>query len=131
MAIARVYIAGALNADAIGYIKNLRRMIKHSILVRKAGFAVFVPGLDILMLLMSDTINYNFVFYNSWSWIKVSDAIYVVPKSKKSKGTQREIALAEKIGIPVFYKLSDMEEYFVVESAKRVKKKVKKVKSVE
>ena len=62
MAIARVYIAGALNADAIGYIKNLRRMLKHAILVRKAGFAVFVPGLDILMLLMSDTINYNFVF---------------------------------------------------------------------
>jgi hypothetical protein len=123
MAIARVYIAGALNADAIGYIKNLRRMIKHAVLVRKAGFAVFVPGLDFLMLMMSDTINYNFVFYNSWSWIKVSDAIYVVPKSRKSKGTKREIELAKKMGIPVFYKLKDMEEYFVVKSAKNIKKK--------
>jgi len=123
----RIYIAGALNDDAIGYIKNLRRMIKHAILVRKHGYAVFVPGLDFLLLLLSDEINYNFVFYNSWHWIKVAHAIYVVPKSKKSKGTKREVALAKKLGIPVFYKVEEMDEYFFVDYEKKKKSKLGKL----
>jgi len=121
----RVYVAGALNADAVGYIRNLRRMLKHAILIRKSGYAVFVPGLDILMLLLSDTITYNFVFFNSYSWIRVSDAVYVVPKSSKSKGTQREIRLAKKLGIPIFYKIEDMNEYFEIEETRESKKKKK------
>lgn len=123
----KVYVAGALNADAIGYIKNLRRMFKHSVMLMKAGYAVFVPGLDLLLLLQSDTINYNFVFWNSWAWIKVSDAVYVCPKSKRSKGTKREIKLAKKQGIPIFYKIADMNEYFELHETKktRIVKKAK------
>ena len=109
----RVYVAGALNADAIGYVKNLNRMIKHAIMLRKKNYAVFVPGLDFLMLLLTgEDINYNFVFYNSWHFIKVCDAVYVCPKSGQSKGTKREIKLAKKMGIPVFYKVKKMDKYF-------------------
>jgi len=46
----RVYVAGKLNSDACGYIKNVHRMIIWAEKVRKAGFAVFVPGLDFLQV---------------------------------------------------------------------------------
>ena len=118
-----VYVAGALNADnAIKYIMNLRRMIKHSIILREHGYAVFVPGLDILLLLLTDKGNYNFVFYNSWHFIKLVDAVYVVPKSGKSKGTKREIKLAKKLGIPIFRKVDEMDEYFMMNDNKKKKK---------
>lgn len=109
----KVYVAGALNAkDAIKYVRNLSRMFRYGVMIMEAGYSVFVPGLDLLLLLSAKKINYNFVFYNSWEWIKVSDAVYVVPKSRRSRGTKREVKLAKKMGIPVFYKIADMNKYF-------------------
>ena len=123
-----IYVAGALNAnDAITYIKNMNRMFEHSLLLMEAGYSVFVPGLDILLLLKSDKPSYNKAFFNSWWWIKKADGIYVVPKSKKSKGTKREIKLAEGQSIPIFYSIEEMDEYFFNEKTKvkKIKRKVK------
>ena len=51
----RIYIAGKLNGMACDYIKNVHRMIITSEKVRKAGFAIYVPGVDFLqgVILMS------------------------------------------------------------------------------
>ena len=87
----RIYVAGALNDDAVGYIKNLHRLVKYSILLRRNGYAVYVPGLDFLMGFLDGNFKYHDYFYNSRSWIKVSDAVFVVPKSKKSRGVKREV----------------------------------------
>lgn len=126
----RVYVAGALNAsDATLYIKNMHRMVKYSIKLRKAGYSVFVPALDFLMGFLDGNFNYHDYFYNSWWWIKVAEAIYVVPESSKSKGTQREVALGKKLGIPVFYKISDMDAYFLRNEGKK-KKKTSKLKKL-
>lgn len=108
----RIYVAGALNGMATDYIKNLHRMIKYANEIRKNGYAVFVPGLDFLQGIISGTWGYNDYFNNSYSWLQVSEAMFVVPGWEKSKGTKREIKKAEAIGIPVFYKLKSLYKYF-------------------
>ena len=97
----KVYIAGALNADAVGYLKNVHIMLKHAEMVRKAGFAVFVPALDYTMGMMFGDWEYKDYFDNSQPWLLASDAIYVCPGAEESQGTSKEICLAIENDIPV------------------------------
>lgn len=107
-----VYVAGALNADAVGYIKNLNRMMVHAEGVRKAGFAVFVPGLDFLMGATFGDWDYKDYFDNSQPILERCDAMFIVPQSDESKGTQKEIKRAEELEIPVFRSIGKLREYF-------------------
>jgi hypothetical protein len=111
--IKRVYVAGKLNGQACDYIKNLNKMIKSSDRVRKAGFSVFIPGIDFLCGLTMGDWDYEHYFQNSQPWLAVSDAVFVQGRNwRTSKGTKREIASAEKLGIPVFHNLKKMKTYF-------------------
>lgn len=104
----RVYIAGALNADAVGYIKNMHNMIHYANEVRKLGFAVFVPGIDFLMGLQIGNWEYKDYFENSQPFLEVCDILFVCPNSENSKGTQMEIETAKKLDIPVVYSLDKL-----------------------
>ena len=97
----KVYVAGKLNDDAVGYIKNMHRMIKHANEIKELGYCVYVPCLDFLMGIIMGDYEYGDYFDNSQEWLKVSDLVYVIPGSSQSNGTQREIVLAESLGIPV------------------------------
>ena len=108
----RVYIAGKLNDDAVGYIKNLHKMIKEGDYVRRLGYSVYIPGLDFLVGLQSGDMEYPDYFNNSQPWLEVSDAILLVKGWETSNGTKREIELAEKLGIPVFEDLLQMHLFF-------------------
>jgi len=112
----KIYIAGKLNDDASNYIKNLHKMIKSGEEVRKQGFAIFVPGIDLLCSVVSGDWNYSDYFDNSQSWLKVSDGMYVLDNWRESKGTIREIKNAMNWKIPTFYKecngLIELREYF-------------------
>ena len=108
----RVYIAGALNDMSVGYIRNMHRMIVFANIVRGRGFAVYVPCVDILQGLVAGDWRYNKYFDNSYSWLQVADAVFVVPKSEKSKGTMREVEKAKSMGIPVFYKINKLVKHF-------------------
>jgi len=44
----------------------------------------------------------------SMAWLDVSDAVLVLPKYRKSGGTNLEIARAKELGIPVFYSIEDI-----------------------
>jgi hypothetical protein len=104
----KVYIAGALNSDAIGYIKNMHRMIEWADKVRSAGFCVYVPCVDFLIGLQIGDYEYNDYFDNGQPWLEVSDCIFLVPGWENSKGTQMEIARANELGIPVFNNLENL-----------------------
>ena len=39
----------------------------------------------------------------SMAWLEVSDAVFVLPNSENSKGTQAEIKRAEELNIPVYH----------------------------
>jgi hypothetical protein len=106
----RVYIAGKLNDDACGYIKNMHRMIKWAELVRQAGFAVFVPGLDFLQGVIFGNWEYADYFDNSQAWLDASDAVFLVPGWETSAGTAREIKRAQAHGIPVFSDIVEMQK---------------------
>jgi hypothetical protein len=108
----KVYIAGKLNDDAVGYISNMHRMIKTAGEVKKAGYSVFVPCLDILMGLQLGWESYDDYFDNSQGWLQCSDAVFLVPGWESSHGTKREIVTAEQNNIPVFEDLDDMNAYF-------------------
>lgn len=110
----RVYIAGKLADDAPGYNANRKRMIQTALEVSRYGFAVFVPCLDDVLAL-SDLANdwgYERYFNNSQPWLEVSDAIFLTPGWKGSKGTEKEIYKASELGIPVFEDLNALVEYF-------------------
>ena len=106
-----VYVAGKLNAMAVDYIKNLHKMFKMADAIRREGFAVYVPGLDILLGILTGNFEYDDYFLNSQPWLAKADYMYVLPNSESSSGTQREIALAKEKRIPVFYTVTDMKEY--------------------
>ena len=106
----RIYIAGKLNDDACGYIKHLHRMIDTARKVRRAGFAVYVPGNDFLEGLVAGDFGYSEYFNNSQPWLAASDAVFLTPGWETSSGTKREIAYAKSLGIPVYDNLGQMIE---------------------
>jgi len=107
----RVYIAGKLNADAVDYIQNVSKMVRVAIDVQKAGFSVFVPCLDLLCGIVAGDFTYDDYALNNIKWLEVSDAVYVMPNSESSKGTQKEVALANSLDIPIFYDIDMLKNW--------------------
>jgi hypothetical protein len=104
----RIYIAGKLNADAVGYLKNVHAMIRVAQAAKDAGFSVFVPCLDLLMGIVAGDYEYEDYATPNLAWLSVSDAVLLVPGWETSKGTQAEIARAKELGIPVFETLQEL-----------------------
>lgn len=105
-----IYIAGKISGPAVEYVKNLHNMFVIAEEVRKAGFSVFVPGLDCLMGLMFGYYKYDDYFNNSQPWLRRSDAVFVSPNWETSDGTKKEIEFAKVLGIPVYYSLEEMKK---------------------
>lgn len=108
----KVYVAGKLNDDAVGYIKNMHRMIKTAKRIRDAGFSVYVPCIDILEGIVDGNFEYSDFFNNSQPWLLSADAIFLTPGWGTSEGTKKEIALANENNIPVFDTLEIMKAHF-------------------
>lgn len=104
----KIYIAGKLNDDAVGYIKNLHIMCHWAEIVRQLGFAVFIPGIDFLMGFLMGNWEYADYFDNSQPWLAASDAVFVTPNHETSEGTMKEIAYAKSLDIPVFDSMADL-----------------------
>ena len=109
----RVYVAGALNSGAVGYIKNLHKMIIWAEKVRKAGFAVFIPGIDFLCGVIHGNWEYEDYFDNSQPWLECAHALFVVPGWESSDGTKKEIKRAEDLHIPVFFDIKKLINTFL------------------
>ena len=112
----RVYVAGAYSDDNIlGCLENMRTGIKKSLEVLDAGFSPFVPWFDYLFTLMredSQKIGIQEYYDYSMAWLEASDCVLISHGHEHSKGTQAEIQKATKLGIPVFFNLKDLVDYF-------------------
>lgn len=111
----KVYVAGAYSADnVLGVFENMRRGIKLSIQVRKAGFAPYSPWMDFQYYLSQDATN-RFTIENcyeySMEWLRVCDAVLLVPGWEGSKGVSEEIDVARELDIPVFGHLAGLIEW--------------------
>lgn len=105
----RAYIAGKLNADAVGYIQNCHRMIKAAKEVRDLGVAVYVPCNDFLEGLVDGDFSYYDYFENSQPWLEVSDFMYICLGWEDSSGTKKEIEFAKALGKPIFFNIEDLK----------------------
>lgn len=110
--IQRVYVAGAYNADnVISVLGNMRRGMDLSYKVLKEGFSPFCPWLDYHFSLIGE-VSINEYYKFSMDWLRVSDAVLVVPEGvENSKGTQAELEEAKRLGIPIFFDLESLMEY--------------------
>ncbi len=97
------YIAGALNDMSCAYLQNVRQMILWAEKIRELGYAVFIPGIDLLCGIACDDWNYDVCFNNSQPFLAKSDIVFVCPGYEKSKGTKRELATANNLSIPIYY----------------------------
>lgn len=108
----KVYLAGPLNApDAVGYIKNLHNMANKGSGLIKAGYSVFIPGVDFLAGVVDGDWSYEDYFDNSQPWLLSSHVVYLMPGWQNSKGAVKELALANDNGIPVVDSDKDLEYY--------------------
>ena len=105
----KAYVAGKLNADAVGYIQNMHRMIKTAKQLRNLGAAVYVPCNDFLEGLVDGDFSYKDYFENSQPWLLVSDLMYVCPGWETSEGTKKEIQFAKDNGIAIFYEFEKLQ----------------------
>ena len=108
----RVYVAGAYSADStMGSLHNIRKGIRVSTEIFLMGYAPFSPWLDyqfVLMLRDGEQLSVEWFYKYSLAWLEVSDALYVLPDSEGSVGTQMEIKKAKEWGMPVFHNKEDL-----------------------
>lgn len=107
----RIYVAGPYSADnVLDVLKNIGRGEKCCAEIFKLGMAPFCPWHD--KSYITDNYDEDFTvqqFYDfSIAWLKVSDALFLVPGWEKSQGTIKEIEIAENIGIPTFESFDDL-----------------------
>lgn len=105
----KIYIAGPYSGKLVGEIeRNVTNAIEVSSIIIDLGGAPFCPHL-------SHFIEQDYPKpYLKWleidnEFVKVCDAIMRIPGV--SSGSDKEVALAESLGIPVFFELHDLIDY--------------------
>lgn len=116
----RIYVAGALNADSPGYIRNIHRMVKHAEKIRRLGAAVHVPANDFLYGVICGDHDYDDYFDNNIEWLFVSDAVALTPGWEKSVGVGIEVRQARMRNIPVLETIEEVEEFLKTSEAVEV-----------
>ena len=112
----KIYVAGPLNAMAVDYLKNVSNMMTEAEHLRRLGFSIYVPAIDLLMGIKFGYTGYNDYFDNSQPWLKAADAVYLCAGWENSKGTKKEIELALANNIPVFDNPDELVKHFADKS---------------
>jgi hypothetical protein len=108
----RIYVGGKYNDEHVFKIlNNMRVGIKYSIAIFNLGHYPYSPWLDYPFIWLGEgELDCERLYDLSMAWLKVSEAMFVVPGWETSKGTKAEIKEAESLGIPIYYNLEDIPE---------------------
>lgn len=117
----KVYVAGAYSSNnVIQVLKHIGRGQDYASRLFLKGYAPFTPWLDKEYVI--NNWDQKFIvgmFYNySMEWLYVSDCVFIVPNYEglkdwqESTGTLAEIEEAKKLGLPVFYSLNEIDDYY-------------------
>ena len=101
----RLYVAGQYSADnVIDVLKNIGKGRKACAELFQLGFSPFCPWHDAAFIIDNPDAFFTVEQFYRYSieWLKVSDAVLLLPGWKLSKGTLAEIKIAEELGIPIF-----------------------------
>jgi hypothetical protein len=101
----RVYVSGPYSLPDGDQLAHTERAIGIGQMLLEAGFAPMVPHC---------THWWHAYYpndYNTWleldlAWVEATDA--VLRLSGDSRGADKEVALAKRLGIPVFYKIQEL-----------------------
>lgn len=117
----RIYIAGAYSDDnVLGVLRNIGRGQHFATQLFLHGFAPFCPWFDkefVIRCWRHEFTVQQFLDY-SIVWLDVADCMFVVPNVKglkdwqKSAGTLKEIEYARTHNIPIFYSVTEIDEYY-------------------
>lgn len=117
----RIYVAGAYSDNnVLGVLQNIGRGQHFSTQLFALGYAPFCPWLDKEFVIRDWRNKFTvqqFLDY-SMAWLDVADCMFVVPNVKglkdwqQSAGTLKEIEYARKHNIPIFYNVTDIDEYY-------------------
>lgn len=102
-----VYVAGPYRAATPFKIAgNVRRAMEHGLEVMDLGFTALIPQANTAGLDGEQSDEY--FLQSTMVLMRRCDAVYVLPGSERSAGTQGEIAEARRLGIPVCLTLSGL-----------------------
>jgi hypothetical protein len=116
----RIYVAGAYSdTNVLGVLRNIGRGEYWASQLFMRGYAPFTPWHDKTFVIQNWKEEFTVdQFYNySMEWLRASDAVFIVPNHVglkdwgNSTGTLKEIEEAERLGIPVFYSLKELEAW--------------------
>jgi hypothetical protein len=117
----KVYVAGAYSDDnVLGVLRNIGRGEDISCQLFDLGYAPFTPWFDKEFVIRNWAHSFTVDSFYKYSieWLKASDCVLVVPNVpglkiwQESKGTLKEIEIAEEYHIPVFYSITDLVNYY-------------------
>ncbi len=98
----KVYVAGPFSSDPIG---NTRYAIELANNLLNMGYAPFVPHLTMLWHFHKPRPYEEWLKYDN-EWLVVCDC--VLRFSGESPGADKEVILAESLGIPVYYSPAEL-----------------------
>lgn len=117
----KIYVAGAYSDDEVlSILRNIGRGEAYAANLFLRGFAPFAPWFDKSFVILCWTKEFTVEQFYQYSleWLKVSDAVFVVPnfdgmkRWQDSRGTLKEIEVARENDIPVFYDINELENHF-------------------
>lgn len=108
----RVYVAGRYSdPNILQVFNNMRigmRMATQLLLLKYVPFCPFIDYHFSFMLQDGETLTVQEYYDYSMAWLMVSDVVLVLPHSETSIGTQKEIAKAKELDLPVYTSLKKM-----------------------
>ena len=117
----RVYVAGAISGPTILQgLHNIGRGIRRANMLLRAGFAPFCPHLDYHWAFEGD-VSVEQMYASSLAWLESAEALFVIEEgAMDSRGVKAEIERAQDIGIPVFWKLEDLQAWAALHPVREV-----------
>lgn len=112
----RIYVAGAVSGNNfLDVLDNMRIGIQTGAILFSKGFSPFCPWLDhqFCLQIAKEYLTVERFYEYSMDFLEVCNAVLVVdnPRNVGSSGTNKEIARAMELGIPVFYTLQDLIDW--------------------
>ena len=108
----RIYVAGKITStNPLVYLQNTMAGITQGLELYLKGYSVFIPHLEIMMwmILGKDVhLTNEMIYERSLEWLKVCDAMLVLPGWEDSVGTKGEIEFALANDIPIYYSVDEL-----------------------
>lgn len=103
----RVYVAGPYSAgNVLDMLRNIRRGTRVAVQLMQHGHAPFCPWLDHQYGLQADLTLKQYQ-EASTAWLRVAEAVVLVPGWENSIGTLEEVCEARRLKIPVYNSLDE------------------------